>query len=42
VQKSNNGGDWRVTSGTFADIKRYKYTIIANGVENDPVLDILP
>lgn len=42
VQKTNGGGNWRVSTGTFADIKRYKYTIIANGVENDPDIDILP
>lgn len=44
VQKGPNGSDcaFRVTSGTFGDIKRYKYTIIANGQENDPDIDILP
>jgi hypothetical protein len=42
VQKTSVNGEWRVTSGTFADIKRYKYTIIANGVENDPEVDVLP
>lgn len=43
--KKNGAGPgcaFRVSSGTFADIKRYKYTIIANGQENDPDIDILP
>ncbi|HUR79986.1 MAG TPA: hypothetical protein VM733_04430 [Thermoanaerobaculia bacterium] len=42
VQKTNVGSETRVTSGTFADVKRYKYTIIANGVENDPDVEVLP
>ena len=44
VQKGENGSGcaFRVSSGTFGDIKRYKYTIIANGQENDPDIDILP
>lgn len=44
VQKSSNGSDcrFRVTSGLFGDIKRYKYTIVANGQENDPDIDVLP
>lgn len=33
---------YRVMSGTFGEIKRYKYTIIANGRENDPELEIKP
>ncbi|HVG23524.1 MAG TPA: hypothetical protein VND45_05175 [Thermoanaerobaculia bacterium] len=44
VHKGSGSSDcaFRVTSGTFADIKRYKYTIIANGRENDPDVDVLP
>jgi hypothetical protein len=44
VQKGPSGADcrFRVTTNTFSDVKRYKYTIIANGQENDPDIDILP
>lgn len=44
VTKSSGGSECqvRVTSGTFAEIRKYKYTIIANGVENDPDIDIKP
>lgn len=39
-----NGGNpaYRCTTGTFADIRKYKYSITANGVTNDPELDIKP
>lgn len=44
VTRGSGNGDcaYRVTTGTFADVRRYKYTIIANGQENDPDLDIKP
>jgi len=42
VNYTNGGGDYRCTTGTFADIKQYKYSITANGVTNDPNLDIKP
>jgi hypothetical protein len=44
VQKlpGNGGCAYRVMSGTFNEITSYKYTIIANGQENDPGLDVKP
>jgi hypothetical protein len=33
---------FRVSTNIFTDAKRYKYTIIANGKENDPDVDVLP
>jgi hypothetical protein len=45
VQKVPGGGAdcaFRVTTGTFSNLTRYKYTIIANGVENDPDVEVLP
>jgi hypothetical protein len=33
---------FRCTTGTFGEIKRYKYSIVANGKENDPFLDVKP
>lgn len=41
----NSGGpgcEYRATTGTFAEVKQYKYTIHANGHDNDPFLDIKP
>jgi len=41
----NSGGSgctYRCTSGTFGEIKKYKYSITANGQTNDPELDIRP
>jgi hypothetical protein len=34
--------DFQAKSGAFNTIKQYKYTISANGVDNDPLLDIKP
>ena len=42
VKYTGGGGDYRATTGTFAEIKRYKYSITANGSTNDPNLDIKP
>lgn len=38
------GGDcaYRCMTGTFPEIKKYKYSITANGITNDPGLDIKP
>lgn len=30
------------TTGTFPDVRRYKYSITANGKTNDPDLDVKP
>lgn len=44
--KFGNGGasDCAFTckTGTFSDLKTYKYTISANGVDNDPSLEVKP
>lgn len=37
-----NGFRFGVTSGKFNEIRKYKYSIIANGVTNDPDIDIKP
>lgn len=37
-----NGCANRATAGTFGEIKKYKYTIVANGQENDPEVDVKP
>ena len=42
VKYTNGGGDYRATTGTFGDIRKYKYSITANGVTNDPDLEIRP
>ena len=41
---SPNGSDCanRAQSGTFSEIKKYNYTIIANNQENDPEVDVKP
>ena len=42
---SSSGGTGctnRAQSGTFSEVKKYKYTIIANGQENDPDVDVKP
>jgi len=33
---------YRCTTGTFSSITNYKYSITANGVTNDPELEIKP
>ena len=42
--KYATGGNpaYRCTTGTFPEVKRYKYSITANGVTNDPDLDVKP
>lgn len=44
LKSGTNGTDCRfsVTSGAFSEIREYKYTIIANGQENDPEIVIDP
>lgn len=42
VTYSSGGGQFFAKSGAFSTIKQYKYTIGANGVDNDPILDIEP
>jgi hypothetical protein len=37
-----SGCQFRVTSGKFGEIRTFKYSIIANGVTNDPELDVRP
>jgi len=42
MKYANGGGDYRCTTGTFSEIRKYKYSITANGVTNDPDLDVKP
>jgi hypothetical protein len=42
LQYANGGGTYRCTSGSFSDVRKYKYSITANGVTNDPEIDIDP
>lgn len=42
MQYSNGGGSYNCKTGYFTSERQYKYTISANGVDNDPVLDIKP
>lgn len=38
----SNGREFICKTGNFNDERRYKYTISANGVDNDPSVDIKP
>lgn len=38
----SNGNEFTCKTGNFREEKRYKYTISANGVDNDPSVDIKP
>lgn len=40
--KYSNGKDYSCKTGKFSVEKRYKYTISAFGVDNDPSVDIKP
>ena len=42
VKQSNNGGTYECKTGVFVSEQTYKYTISANGKDNDPSLDIKP
>ena len=39
---SNGGGSYDCKTGYFNSERQYKYTISANGVDNDPTLDVKP
>jgi hypothetical protein len=41
---SGGGSDcaFRCTTGTFKDVRTYKYAITANGQTNDPEVDVRP
>lgn len=42
---SGTGGSdcaFRVSTGTFPEVRQYKYSIHANGQENDPGIDVKP
>lgn len=41
---TSGGGDcsFGCKTGTFPDVGKYKYTISANGVDNDPEVDVDP
>jgi hypothetical protein len=39
---SQAGGEFMVKSGKFNTARQHKYTISANGIDNDPILDIEP
>jgi hypothetical protein len=40
--KYAHGSDYSCKTGNFTQERRYKYTISANGVDNDPNIDIKP
>ena len=40
--KSSGADPYRCVTGTFSDVRRYKYSITANGKTNDPDLDVKP
>lgn len=44
INPGSGGSDCRfqAKSGFFAEAKNYKYTISANGVDNDPNIDVKP
>lgn len=44
ITYSSGGSDclFRATTGTFSEIRKYKYSITANGQTNDPEVDIRP
>ena len=42
VKYSNGGGSHNCKTGYFSDVMKYKYSITANGVTNDPELDVQP
>jgi hypothetical protein len=35
-------GTFLAKSGTFSEVRNHKYTIVANGVENDPGIEVKP
>lgn len=42
MKYSNGGGRYDCKTGYFGSENRYKYTIHANGKDNDPFLDVKP
>jgi hypothetical protein len=42
IKYSQSGSTYQAKSGAFGTIKQYKYTISANGVDNDPTIDVKP
>ena len=42
LKHSNGGGSYECKTGVFVNERTYKYTISANGKDNDPSLDIKP
>lgn len=42
LKYSNGGGSYDCKTGNFDTETRYKYTIHANGIDNDPSIDIKP
>lgn len=42
LSHSRGGSNYECKTGPLNDERRYKYTISANGVDNDPVLDVQP
>lgn len=42
LKYSNGGGEYTCKTGNFNKETRYKYTIHANGIDNDPLIDIKP
>ena len=39
---TNGGGGYNCKTGSFPSEQQYKYTISANGVDNDPLIDVKP
>lgn len=42
IKCSSSGGTFECKSGVFHEVRPHKYSIIANGRENDPMIDIKP
>jgi hypothetical protein len=42
AKSSEKSDPFRCVTGTFPEVRRYKYSITANGKTNDPDLDIKP
>ncbi|HYC59746.1 MAG TPA: hypothetical protein VEK79_09285 [Thermoanaerobaculia bacterium] len=38
----SHGSEYTCKTGSFNSERRYKYTISANGVDNDPMIDVKP
>ena len=42
IKYSTQNGTFQAKTGPFPTIQQYKYTISANGVDNDPTIDVKP